>query len=111
MEKIIAAVLVLASLLAIGHASLLYKRSFYLESVDRINLEKLTDNIDQLERHKLIELTKRLVIISRSDTGIMMILNDEFRQALFWLIACLGLSLVLLGWLLLKPYLLQRLEL
>lgn len=108
MEKILAAILVLVSILAIGHASLLYKRSFYLESNDRINLEKLTDNIDQLERQKLIELTKRLVVISRSDTGIMLILNDKFRQAVLWLIGCLGLSLVLLGWLLFKTYLVRR---
>jgi len=90
MEKAIVMVLLAASLLALANAALVYKRSFYLESNDRINLERLIDNIEQLERDRLLGLSKRLVTISKSDYGILLLLNREFRRAVLWL----GLSLL-----------------
>ena len=90
MEKAIVMVLLATSLLALANAALVYKRSFYLESNDRINLERLIDNIEQLERDRLLGLSKRLVTISKSDYGILLLLNREFRRAVLWL----GLSLL-----------------
>lgn len=90
MEKAIVLVLLVASLLALGNAAIVYKRSYYLESKDRVNLERLIDNIDQLNRDRLLGLSKRLVTISNSDFGILLLLNREFRSAVLWL----GLSLL-----------------
>ena len=89
-DKGIVLVLLAASLLALGNAAIVYKRSYYLESEDRINLERLIDNIEQLDRNRLLSLSKRLVTISNSDFGILLLLNREFRRAILWL----GLSLV-----------------
>ena len=90
MEKAIVLVILAASLLALGNASIVYKRSYYLESKDRVNLERLIDNIEQLDRDRLLGLSKRLVTISKSDFGILLLLNREFRRAVLWL----GLSLL-----------------
>jgi hypothetical protein len=89
MEKAIVLVILAASLLALGNAAIVYKRSYYLESKDRVNLERLIDNIEQLNRDRLLGLSKRLVTISKSDFGILLLLNREFRRAVLWL----GLSL------------------
>jgi hypothetical protein len=89
-EKAIVLVLLVVSLLALGNAAIVYKRSYYLESEDRVNLERLIDNIEQLDRDRLLSLSKHLVIISKSDFGILLLLNREFRRAVLWL----GLSLV-----------------
>lgn len=90
MEKAIVLVILAASLLALGNAAIVYKRSYYLEPKDRVNLERLIDNIEQLNRDRLLGLSKRLVIISKSDFGILLLLNREFRRAVLWL----GLSLL-----------------
>ena len=90
MEKAIVLIILAASLLALGNAAIVYKRSYYLESKDRINLERLIDNIEQLNRDRLLGLSKRLVTISKSDFGILILLNREFRRAVLWL----GLSLL-----------------
>jgi hypothetical protein len=92
MEKAIVLVILAASLLALGNAAIVYKRSYYLESKDRVNLERLIDNIEQLNRDRLLGLCKRLVTISKSDFGILLLLNREFRGAVLWL----GLSLLTL---------------
>ncbi len=89
MEKAIVLILLAASLLALGNAAIVYKRSYYLESKDRVNLERLIDNIEQLDHDRLLGLSKRLVTISKSDFGILLLLNREFRRAVLWL----GLSL------------------
>jgi len=89
-EKAIVLVLLAVSLLALGNAAIVYKRSYYLESKDRVNLERLIDNIEQLNRDRLLGLSKRLVTISKSDFGILLLLNREFRGAVLWL----GLSLL-----------------
>lgn len=89
-EKAIMAILLAVSLLALANASLVYKRSYYLESENRVDLRRLTDNIEQLDRDRLLGLSKRLVVISRSDSGILFLLNREFRRAIMGL----GLSLV-----------------
>jgi len=89
-EKSIVLVLLAVSLLALGNAAIVYKRSYYLESEDRVNLERLIDNIEQLDRDRLLSLSKRLVTISKSDFGILLLLNREFRSVVLWI----GLSLV-----------------
>lgn len=89
-DKAIVLVLLATSLLALGNATIVYKRSYYLESEDRVNLERLIDNIEQLDRYRLLSLSKRLVTISKSDFDILLLLNREFRRAILWL----GLSLV-----------------
>ena len=89
-EKAIVLVLLAVSLLALGNAAIVYKRSYYLESEDRVNLERLIDNIEQLDRDRLLSLSKRLVTISKSDFGILLLLNREFRRVVLGL----GLSLV-----------------
>jgi hypothetical protein len=91
-EKSMVLILVAVSLMALGNAAIVYKRSYYLESEDRVNLERLIDNIDQLEHDRLLGLSKRLVTISNSDFGILRLLNREFRRAVLWL----GLSCMLL---------------
>ncbi len=90
MEKAIVVVLLAVSLLALTNAATVYRRSYYLESTDRVNLERLIDNIEQLDRERLLGLSQRLVTISKSDFGILLLLNREFRRAVLWL----GLSLV-----------------
>lgn len=89
-EKAIVLVLLAVSLLALGNAAIVYKRSYYLESEDRVNLDRLIDNIEQLDRDRLLSLSKRLATISKSDFGILLLLNREFRRVVLWL----GLSLV-----------------
>ena len=89
-EKAIVMVLLVVSLLALGNATIVYKRSYYLESEDRVNLDRLIDNIEQLDRERLLGLSKRLATISKSDFGILLLLNREFRRVVLWL----GLSLV-----------------
>ncbi|MDH3760176.1 MAG: hypothetical protein OEU50_04285 [Gammaproteobacteria bacterium] len=89
-EKAIVLVLLAVSLLALGNATIVYKRSYYLESEDRVNLDRLIDNIEQLDRERLLGLSKRLATISKSDFGILLLLNREFRRVVLWL----GLSLV-----------------
>ena len=89
-EKAIVLVLLAVSLLALGNAAIVYKRSYYLESDNRVNLERLIDNIEQLDRERLLGLSKRLATISKSDFGILLLLNREFRRVVLWL----GLSLV-----------------
>ncbi len=103
MDKWISLLLVLVSLMALLHASLIYQRSYYLESKDRIDLERLIDNIDELEASKLRDLSRRLVTISRSDFGILLILNKEFRNSLLFLGVSLLACMLMLGWILLKP--------
>ena len=98
MEKAIVLVILAESLLAPGNTAIVYQRSYYLESKDRINLERLIDNIEQLNHDRLLDLTNRLVTISKSDFGILVfwyfgilvLLNRGFRRALLWL----GLSLL-----------------
>ena len=91
-EKTIVPVLLAVSLLALANAAIVYKRSYYLESDNRVDLQRLIDNIEQLDRNRLLGLSKRLVVISRSDSGILLLLNREFRRALLGL----GVSLVAL---------------
>ena len=91
-EKTIVPVLLAVSLLALANAAIVSKRSYYLESDNRVDLERLIDNIEQLDRDRLLGLSKRLVVISRSDSGILLLLNREFRRALLGL----GVSLVAL---------------
>lgn len=90
MEKAIVLVILIASLLAISNAAIVYKRSYYLEPKGRVNLERLTDNVEQLNRDRLIRLSRHLVTISKSDFGILLLLNREFRRAILWL----GISLL-----------------
>jgi uncharacterized protein (DUF1499 family) len=89
-EKAIVLVLLAVSLLALGNAAIVYKRSYYLESEDRVNLDRLIDNIEQLDNDRLLSLTRRLVTITKSDFGILLLLNREFRHSITWL----GISLV-----------------
>jgi hypothetical protein len=90
LEKAIVPLLLAISLLALANAAIVYKRSYYLESENRVDLERLTDNIEQLDRDRMLRLSKRLVVISKSDSGILLLLNREFRRAVLGL----GLSLV-----------------
>ena len=107
-KKAIVLVLLAASLLALGNAALVHKRSYYLESEDRVNLQRLTDNIDQLERERLLTLSKRLVTISNSDFGILLLLNREFRRAVLWLGLCLVSLSIFVLFLQIREYLRDR---
>ena len=89
-EKAIVPLLLAVSLLVLANAAIVSKRSYYLESNNRVDLERLTDNIEQLDRDRMLDLSKRLVVISKSDSGILLLLNREFRRAVLGL----GLSLV-----------------
>ena len=99
MAKVIAVTILMLSVFALGNAALIYQRSYYLESADRVDLQRLTDRVEQLDREQLIDLSHRLVTISRSDAGILLIMNVQFRQALLYVMVCLlaALGLVLYG--------------
>ena len=103
LEKLLIAFVLFISVLSIGNAAILYKRSYYLESTDRVDLKRLTDNLQQLDKQKLIALSERLVTISQSDSGILLILNSKFRQAISFLVISLLLGLLLIGYLFVKP--------
>jgi len=107
-EKAIIVVIVAVSLLALGNAAIVYKRSYYLESEDRVNLNRLIDNIEQLERQRLLSLSKHLVTISKSDFGILLLLNREFRRAIIWLSLSIASLLLYVLYLLAKVYLRDR---
>ena len=107
-EKAIVLVLLAVSLVALGNAALVYKRSYYLESKDRVNLERLIDNIEQLNRERLLDLSKRLVTISNSDFGILRLLNREFRRAVLWLGISLSSLLFYVTFLQARAYLRDR---
>lgn len=95
-ETIILLILLTITVLSIGNAVFVYKRSYYLESTDRVDLQRLVDNIEQLERQKLVTLSQRLATISQSDFGILLLLNQEFRRALILLIVSMLLNLAYL---------------
>ncbi len=97
MQKIVPLLIITLSLFALANAALVYQRSYYLESGDRVDLQRLTDRVEQLERKKLVDLSRRLVTISQSDFGILKIMNNEFRRALLYVMICLGASV---GWML-----------
>ncbi len=107
-EKAIIMVLLAVSLLALGNAAIVYKRSYYLESEDRVNLNRLIDNIEQLEHERLLSLSKHLVTISKSDFGILLLLNREFRRAIMWLSLSLTSLLLYVFYLQAKVYLRDR---
>ena len=88
-EKTVVSILVALSLLAMFNAFNTYKRSYYFERDDRVNVAGLVENIEQLERDRLVRLSKQLAPISRSDYGVLRLLNREFRRAILWL----GLSI------------------
>jgi len=93
MARIIAVTILMLSLFALGNAALIYKRSYYLESTDRVDLRRLTERVEQLDREQLLDLSHRLVTISRADAGILFIMNAQFRQALLYVMVCLGAAL------------------
>lgn len=105
MGKFLSLLLVLVSVLVLLHAATIYKRSYFLESTDRVDLQRLIDNIGDLERPALVDLSRRLVTISRSDHGILLILNQEFRGAILYLSLCLIVSLSALSWLIIRAQL------
>jgi len=107
-EKAIVVVLLTVSLLALGNAVIVYKLSYYLESEDRVNLDRLIDNVEQLNRDRLLSLNRRLVTISKSDFGILLLLNQEFRRAVMWLGLSLAFLLLYLLYLQAKAYMQNR---
>ena len=105
MEKLIGLLILTLSLLATGNATLIYKRSFYLESPGRVNLEAIVDNVDQLDKERLISLSRRLASISDSDFQILLIMSEQFRKTILNLMICLISGLLFILYLQLKPYL------
>ena len=93
-EKTVLTILVAASLLALGNAGITFQRSYYLEAGDRVNLSRLTDNVEQLDHARLVRLTEQLVTISDSDYGVLRLLNREFRRAILGLGICLSALLM-----------------
>lgn len=110
LEKILILFVLFISVIAIGNAVILHKRSYYLESTDRVDLIRLTDNMQQLDKQKLMALSKRLVTISQSDSEILLILNSKFRQAIVFLVISLILVLLLTGYLFFKPKLISMIR-
>ncbi len=107
-EKVIVLMLLVVSLLALGNSALTYQRSFYLESEHRVDLTRLTDNIEQLDRERLLRLSKQLVTISKSDYGVLRLLNREFRRAILWLGICLSALLLYLVFVQARSFMRQR---
>lgn len=107
-EKTIVPVLLAVSLLALANATIVYQRSYYLESENRVDLERLTDNIEELDRDRMLGLSKRLVVISRSDSGILLLMNREFRRAVLGLGVSLAALLLYVVFLQARTYLRDR---
>ena len=105
MDRFIALLIVTFSLLAMGNAALIYKRSFYLEAPVRVNLEVVLEQVDQMENSRLVSLSKRLAAISDSDFQILLIMNEQFRKAIAYLMASLIIGLIFMVYLMLKLYL------
>ena len=108
MDRFIALLIVTFSLLAMGNAALIYKRSFYLEAPVRVNLEVVLEQVDQMENSRLVSLSKRLAAISDSDFQILLIMNEQFRKAIAYLMASLIIGLIFMVYLMLKLYLKQQ---
>jgi hypothetical protein len=108
MPKIIAVTILMLSAFALANAALVYQRSYYLESTDRVDLQRLTDRVEQLDHKQLIDLSHRLVTISRADAGILFIMNAQFRQALLYVMLCLLAALGLVVYALARELLARR---
>lgn len=104
MYRLISFFIVVASLLALANAGIVYQRSYYLESADRVDLQRLTDRIEQLQQDELVTLARRLATISRSDADILLLMNQQFRQALLFVMLCLGAGCILLLYSLLRAW-------
>lgn len=104
MEKIIGIIILTLSILAIGNAAITYKKSTYFETDSRVDLQEIVSNVEDLEKPRLVELTRRLAAISDSDYQVLNILSDQFRQAIIFLIVCLLLGLFFILYQIFKPY-------
>ena len=82
-----------------------YKRSYYFERDDRVNVAGLVENIEQLDRERLIRLSKQLATISRSDYGVLRLLNREFRRSILLLGLSLGFLIAYVVYLQFRHYL------
>ncbi len=96
MYKYFGLAILMLSLLAIGHAAMVYKRSTYFETTSRVNLNEVIANIEQMEQQRLVELTRRVAKMSNSDYQVLNILSEEFRAAIVYLVICLLSALALI---------------
>ena len=108
MDKMIGLFILILSILAIGNAAITYKKSTYFKADARVNLQAIVSDIDQLEKTRLVQLSKQLASISEADNQVLIILRDQFKQAIFFLIICLLMSLLFSLYLILKPYYKRR---
>jgi hypothetical protein len=104
MDKLITIIILALSILAIGNAAITYKKSTYFDTTNRVDLQEIVSNVEELEKSRLVELTRRLAAISDSDYQVLNILSDQFMQAIVFLGICLLLALSFILFLMLKPY-------
>lgn len=104
MDNFIGLLILTLSMLSIGNAAITYKKSTYFETTTRVDLQEIVSNVEDLEKPRLVELSRRLASISDSDYQVLNILSDQFRQAIVFLIGCLLLGLFFILYLILKPY-------
>ena len=104
MKPILALVIGMLSLLSLANAWITYKKSTYLEPTVRINTLEIVGNIENMERQRLEQISRRLASISESDFESLNYLTGQFRIALALLVTALLSCLGLLGWFLLDDY-------
>jgi len=94
MLRFFALFIMMCSLLAIANAATIYKRSTYFETKDRVNLQRIIDNIDTLEQNRLLVLSRQLVRMSDADHATLNLISHEFRRAIIYLIVCLLMAML-----------------
>ena len=104
MKPLLALVIGMLSLLSLANAWITYKKSTYLEPTVRINTLEIVGNIENMERQRLEQISRRLASISESDFESLNYLTGQFRIALALLVTALLSCLGLLGWFLLDDY-------
>lgn len=89
MIRILAIFIILFSILAVVNAALVYKRSTYFETNDRVNLQGVIEHVETLEQQRLVELSRQLALMSDADFETLNLLSEEFRRAIIYLVFCL----------------------
>ena len=108
MDKMIGLFILVLSIIAIGNAAVIYKKSTYFKADARVDVQAIVIDIDRLEKTRLVQLSQQLASISDADNQVLIILRHQFKQAIFFLISCLLMSLLYSLYLILKPYYKRR---
>jgi len=98
MARILGFIVLMLAMITMLNAAITYKKSTYLETSNRINLQQISTNTQYMDKTRLIELVDRLVTISNSDFGVLNILTREFQRAIIYLMISMGLAMIYILW-------------